>query len=225
MKFKNILSSKVYDLLIENNVKPEEVTNSLVYIYNDICECLWERVDLSINILYMLKDIVFYNLEHIPANGKESGVYDMKTFGSIYNCFLNCFNDSNVVSNKDLEPLLNDINSILSKWNKNWIYAELRSKNLYYGDAILDLPLIVYDEKTEKPSKYGYNKTYSGIVDLYGSKFKKQDEQSILCCLSGEIGEYSNATIMYNFLIELKMACNRALLNNKSLMVDFKDQY
>ena len=83
MKFKNILSSKVYDLLIEYNVKPEEVTNSLVYIYNDIFECLWERVDLSINILYMLKDIVFYNLEHIPANGKESGVYDMKTFGSI----------------------------------------------------------------------------------------------------------------------------------------------
>jgi hypothetical protein len=218
------LTQEVVDLLNDNDVKNDEILDKLSLIYEDIEKNLWESIEISPAIFYNLKDVVWYNLEHIPNDGVQKGGTTLEFLGTKYPNFIYCCNESDIIKKDNLPSLLEEIEEIIAKWDKNWRFASLftRSTQSWKGGRN-DEPskVIIYDANSESPSQYGYNKQYSTIVDSKGDSIKKYGINTVLCSLGETIGQYTQGKILYNVLIKVREKCKDAIRNKKGLKFNF----
>lgn len=217
------ITKKVYDVLKENGIAKNEILQTLYKISNELeCE-LWEKIIISPMMLNSLKDIVWYNLEHVEQNGENIGISNLRHLGTLFPYFIYTANDSQLLSHEYVKELYNEINKIIAAWDSKWKLVTLFTKSSmgWHGG---DNPskVIIYDGKTESPAKYGYNQTYGSILGSNGRQIKKNDEGIVLCALETNIGEYVNGTILYNTLIQLREACKKAVVNSKDVLIEYE---
>lgn len=221
----NDLSTKVYELLKENNISNSEMLDTLSTIYKDLEISLWETINISPMMFYSLKDIVWYNLEHVPKGGETNGVSSLRYLGTAFPHLIYACNENDVITCEEAQGLLNELDEISLKWNTNWKFVSLytKSSNGWKGG---DNPskIIIYDAKAESPSKFGYNSSYGSIVDSRGNKIAKHDLDTVLCAIDISIGEYVNSQILFNLIIKLKEVCKKSLKNKRDIKVIF-EQY
>ncbi|MFW6242949.1 MAG: hypothetical protein ACOC2W_02225 [bacterium] len=217
------ITQKIYNLLKDNKIKEENMTHKLELAIKELNSILWENIVVNPALFYSLKDIIWYNFEHLPAGGEEKGISDLRYLGSKCPYLIECGNSSDVVLIENIEKLLNEIELIINSWNKDWKFASLytRSPNGWQGGKDPS-QVIIYDKKTESPSKYGYNTNYGSIVDSKGNKIKKFDDYVVLCSLGQSIGEFSHGTMLYQLLTKLKQGCMKAINNEKNIKINFK---
>lgn len=219
----NELTKKIYDLLKDNNIDREKMLETLRYSYKELEVSLWENITISQNMFCTLKDTIWYNLEHLPNGGEEKGVTSLKYLGIKFPNFIYSFNESNIIENNNLEPLLSEINEIIRLWDRKWKMANLYTNSLdgWQGGKNAS-KVIIYDSFTESPTKYGYNR-YSNILDSSGKAYKKMLDDTVLCELNYNIGEFSNGQILYNILIQLKNACSKSLNNKRDVRIIYEE--
>jgi hypothetical protein len=219
----NELAKEVSLILEKNDIRKEDMLDALNSISKNLEISLWEIIKVSPQLFYNLKDIVFYNLEHIPGGGEISGISNLRFLGSKFPNFIHCFNDANVIASKDIPTLLEEINTIIREWNKNWIMATLytKSNNGWQGGENPS-PLIIYNSRTESPSKYWNANNYGSILDANGNPMKKYDLDMALCGLDTPIGEYVNGQIFYNIILQFKKAAQDAIRHEKDLKIELE---
>lgn len=220
----NQITEKIINLLQENGIEKNHYLDTLSKCYHDIQMTLWERISISPSNFYNLKDIIWYNLEHLPNGGETKGLSDLRFLGTKYPALIYCCNDTDIVSNQNVVSLLEEIESIINQWNKDWALVSLYTKSeLGWNGGDNPSKVVIYDARTESPSKYGYNTNYGNIVGADGKIIKKLDIDTVLCAVDGfKIGEYVNGQILYNVLIKMREVCKKAIKNGKDIKFDFE---
>lgn len=215
----NDICNEIYELLKSKNIQDDEILFTLEKVYYDLESKIWNVLNVNIDTLYTLKDIVWYNLEHLPNNGNAVGISNLNYLGKIFPNLLNFCSNENYVSRDKVKDLLEELLKIQECWDIHWRIVKLYSKyNLDYdnkSDLIIHL-------QNENPMKYGYCSNY-GLLGLNGEKIKKYDEKTMLCCVENEIGEFQQGKIIYNLLLSLIQACNNCVSHNKGLKLNFND--
>lgn len=216
------ITKQIYDLLTKNNILKDDMLQVLYNTSQELELELWEKVTINPMMLDGLKDIVWYNLEHLPQGGESKGLSNLRFLNTVYPYFIFTANESPLIGLTYIKELYNEINDIISKWNANWRLAALYTKSsMGWQGGDEPSKLIIYD-KDESPAKYGYNQTYGSILGSNGKSIKKINEDIVLCSLDTEIGSYVNGTILYNTLVKLKESCRRAIQGEKDLMIEFE---
>lgn len=216
------ITKQIYDLLIKNNIPKDDMLQILYRTSQELESELWEKITVNPMMLDGLKDIIWYNLEHLPQGGEFKGLSNLRFLNTIYPHFIFIANESPLIGLNYVKELYSEINDIISKWNANWKIAALYTKSsMGWQGGEEPSKLIIY-EKGESPAKYGYNQTYGSILGSNGKAIKKINEDIVLCSLDTEIGSYVNGAILYNTLVKLKEACKRAIQGEKDLMIEFE---
>ncbi|MFW6008581.1 MAG: hypothetical protein ACOCP8_04870 [archaeon] len=220
----NQITKKIYNLLKDNNIPDSDMEYKLQYTIKELNNFLWYNIIINPILFYRVKDIVWYNQEHLINNGQKKGITDLRYLGSKYPNFIMCGNDSNIIETDKIPNLLIEIEDIIKCWDKNWKYVELYTKSPEGWQGGIDNPskVIIYHSETETPMKYGYNKTYGSIINEHGNKIKKIDDNIVLCSLGESIGEYSHGTMLFQLLIQLKQSCIKAINLKQNIKLNFK---
>lgn len=216
------ITQKVYDLLKENGVQKKEMLQVLYRISSELESEMWETIIISPMMFDSLKDIIWYNLEHLPQGGETKGLSDLRYLSTLYPHFIFAANESPLLGLEYVKKLYIEIDNIIKAWDGKWRFAGLFTKSSagwHGGDD--PSKLIIYD-KGESPSKYGYNQTYGSILGSNGKQIKKITEDIVLCTLDTEIGDYVNGQILYTTLVKLKEVCKKAIQYNKDVMIEFE---
>ena len=216
----NNISNEVYELLNCKNIQDCDILFTIENIYNELEIKLWHVIDnVNINTLYNLKDIIWYNLEHLPNNGEDIGISSLKYLGKEFPNLLMFCSENNYLEYEKVQKLLNELLIIRKCWDNEWKNVTLYSKyNIDYDNE----SLLIIHKSNESPRKYGYCSTY-GLINSLGENFKKYDEKTILCNLGEKIGEYQQGTVLYNFLISLIENCNICINQHKGLKLNFNN--
>lgn len=187
----------------------------------DIENSLWERITISLPLLYSLKDIVWYNLEHLPNEGERKGRSTLKWMGSSFPHFI--FQDNLHVKKDKVELFLSDLEKIRGKWSNEFYYVSISSKtDNWSGGSENPSAVIIYDQAQEKPSKYGYNpyNMYSsGITDKDGKILSSQME-IVLCSVESKLGTYGKEPLIRSLLENMIECCKRAIKFEKGVYLD-----
>jgi hypothetical protein len=219
----NDLSKAVLEILEKNNVSKQNILETLSLIYRDMELELWETITVSPPIFYGLKDLIWYNMEHLPSGGEARGISNLRFLGTKFPNFIYCCNDNNIIELANISGLLLEIETIIQTWNKDWWFATLFTKSSEgWQGGENPSKVIIYDSRTETPTKYGYNTKYNNIFDVKGESIKKYDFDTVLCELDVPIGEFANGQILYNLLFQLRETCKRAIRNKRDIKIEFE---
>ena len=219
------LTSKILNLLKEEGVKITEIRPKLSFIIDDIEKRLWEKISISLPLLYNLKDTVWYNLEHLPNGGKEKGLDDLRFMGTKYPTLMFSANDDVYIKYEKLESLLAELEDILSKWSNDWTFVQLMTKSMDGWNAGLKdpSPVIIYDpNKGERLSKYGYysNQAPFAIFDKKGDYIYLEKRETVLCAIETKLGIYGREPMMRALLEKLINTCKKAIKSGKGIMLN-----
>lgn len=220
------LTKKVLELLKEEGVEPKDIRFRLSRILEESDSHLWIKLSLSLPLLYNLKDTVWYNLEHLPNNGKEKGLDNLRLMGSKYPIFMFSANSDFYISNEILKDLLFELEDIRKNWSNEWKFVQLftKSSNGWNGGENNPSPVIIYDPTIgEKPSKYGYtqnNKSQFKIFNIDGDYMIPESQETVLCSMETKLGTYGREPMMRSQLERLIEACKKGIQNNKGIMLD-----
>lgn len=191
---------------------------------NDIKNSLWEKIVISVPLLYSLKDIVWYNMEHTPIEGNNKGRSTLKHFGTKFPNFM--YQNSLIITKDEVLPLLQELEEIRKNWSNEWHYVTLVSKtDEWNGGPNNPSTVIVYDANTEKPSKYGYNpyNAYSsGILDKHGNQVAASDIDAVLCKINSQLGSYREEPLLRALLERLIETCKKANNREKGVYLDIE---
>ena len=219
----NDLSKEVLEIFEKNNIPKNSILETLSIIYRDLQLELWETITISPSVFYNLKDLVWYNLEHVKSGGELKGVSNLRFLGTKFPNFIYCCNDSNLIEFKNISQLLDEVEDIIQSWDKNWKSVTLFTKgDIGWQGGVNPSPVIIYENNVESPTKYGYNSRYNNIVDAQGNSIKKYDFNTVLCSLDVPIGEYANGQILYNMIFQLRETCKRAIRNERDIRIEFE---
>lgn len=200
------------------------MSDVLMRAANDIENSLWEKIVISVPLLYTLKDIVWFNLEHLPNGGESRGRTNLKYFGEKYPNFI--YQNSIYVTPDSTEKLLKELEEIRRQWSNEWYHVSLEAKtDAWNGGPENPSNVIVYDAQTEKPSKYGYNpyNTFgSGIFDKHGNQMASSDIEVVLCKINGQLGSYQEEPLLRATLERLAESCRKAVRYNKGVFLDLE---
>lgn len=220
------LSEKILKVLLENGVSKNEILNELAKAYQELELSLWEHISLSPMLFYSLKDVVWYNLEHLPNGGEDKGLSDLRFLGSIYPNLIYSCNDSNIIESGNVPTLLLELEDIIRKWNPQWSFVSLYTKSQEGWQGGKNASKVIIVEGKESPTKYGYNSTYGKIVGVDGKRIIKYDIETVICTIDVSIGEYIQGHILYHTLLQLRDCCKKSIINKKDIIVDFqKSEY
>ena len=216
------ITQKVYDLLEQNGIPKRDMVKVLDRISLEMESELWEKITISPVMFDSLKDIVWYNLEHLPQGGEAIGLSDLRYLSTLYPYFIFAANESPVLPLEYVKNLYTEIDNIIKAWNGKWKFVGLFTKSSagWHGGEEPS-KLIIYG-KGESPSKYGYKQTYGSILGSNEKQIQKLTEDIVLCAVDDEIGDYVNGQILYNTLVKLKEVCKRAIQYNKDVMIEFE---
>lgn len=216
------ITQKVYDLLKENGIPKREILQVLYRVSTELESEMWEKITISPMMFDSLKDIVWYNLEHLPQGGEAKGLSELKYLSTLYPHFIFAANESPLLGLEYVKNLYIEIDNIIKAWNGKWKLVGLFTKSSAGWHGGDDPSKVIIYEKGESPAKYGYNQTYGSILGSNGKQIKKINEDVVLCAVDDEIGDYVNGQILYNTLVKLKEACKRAIQYNKDVMIEFE---
>lgn len=220
------LTEKVLDLLRENGFEKDKALEALTSIYSEVEYSIWENVRLSPGVFYGVKDIVWYNLEHLPNGGEEKGASNLRLLGTVLPNFIYSFNDADYINKTEVPAFLREVDFILSKWDKSWRLANLYT-NLPIGwQGGTNPSKIIIHERTESPKKYMPGEQTSRTSRILGPtgdrlNIQKNNEYQVFCSLDDEIGEYGQGPIFYGVLMQLREAARKAIEYDKDLRLIF----
>ena len=212
----NDISKKIYNFLIENGIENKDIINILKQSTYDIENNLFENIQLSVNMFLSLKDIIWFNLEHIISGGETDGLSSLKYWGSKFPYFMNSCLGNNII-NEHIQELLDEINNIISQWNKDLMIVSLNSsiqKDYIFGGDNAS-KIFIYDGYQKNSPLYAQQK-----YDIKRINDKTKND-AILCQKQIKIGEYSQYNILFNILMQLRNGCNRALQNERGIRINF----
>ena len=210
----NDISKKIYNFLIEQGIENKEILNTLKQSTYDIENNLFENIQLSVNMFLSLKDIIWFNLEHMTSGGEGEGLSSLKYWGSRFPNFMNSFLGNNIID-KNIQELLDELNVIISQWNKELYIVSLYSNS--QEDFIFG---------GEEASKIFIYDSYQSNLPLYSQSIKREKikKDTITCQKQIKIGEYAQYNIMFNILLQMKNSCLRALQNERDIRVNFIEE-
>ena len=210
----NDISKKIYNFLIEQGIENSEVLNTLKQSTYDIENNLFENIQLSINMFLSLKDIIWFNLEHMTSGGESEGLSSLTHWGSRFPYFMNSFLGNNIID-KNIQELLDELNVIISQWNKELYIVSLYSNS--QEDFIFG---------GEKASNIFIYSSYQSNLPLYNQPIKREKfKKDIISCQKQiKIGEYAQYNIMFNILLQMKNSCLKALQNERGIRVNFIEE-
>lgn len=222
------LSDKILNILLENNIPPEDIDQELNKILIDINTKLWKKINISKYLFFNFKDTVFYNFEHLKCNPSQPrGKTNMRYYGEKFPILMYQTGGSVYMKKDLLKDLINELKMVLSEWNENIYIANLSSTSdfLWIGGNENPSDLIIYNEEHENPKKYinGSSNAFhsTSIVDKDGNKLKQKNEY-ILCSIK-KIDEFKEYNLLTNVLNTIYYAAISANENNKGLLFDFED--
>ena len=219
------LINKILHILKEEGIDVTETRDVLSKVSDGIDGLLWEKISVSLPLLYNLKDTVWYNLEHLPSGGVEKGISDLKTLGSKYPILMYNGNSSFYINNEDVSDLLIELEDIRKKWNNSWSFVQLFTKSLdgWNGGKDKPSPVVIYDPgKGESPTKYGYKYTTQqfGLYDPKGEFITSEKQEMVLCSIEMKLGTYGREPLLKNLLDRLIMTCKQAIEKEKGIMLN-----
>ena len=216
------LSEQILKILIDNNIKREDISQTLDSIKQDIELGLWIKVELSSTIFFKLKDTIFYNFEYCNYNNEKVGKTTIKDYGKNYPTLMfNSFGD-NYFYDDTLKKLHKELLDIKNKWNQDIMMAELYSQNEFEWvvNEEESSKLIIYDKETETPMKYGYyNNYYSNIYGTNGKPIKF--DNNIILCSIYKMDLYREFNSLTNVLNELINNISLAIEQHKGIFTHF----
>jgi hypothetical protein len=218
----NSLYDNVIKLLQDNGFDKIELLNELNRIYYNYKATLIKEFNADSQLFYRMKDIVWYNMEHL-ASGGQNGLSSMKYLGTKYPIFMRSFYSTQVVQNSDLQGLKLELESIIDNWSSDLIIADIETNGLSYHGGDNPTEVIIYSGK-EHPSKYDKSllSHTSIIVDGNGNNIKTGSVMKVLCHINGTVGEDLVGKILYNILIDYYNACKIAIEYGKDLLINFE---
>lgn len=221
------LSNEVLEVLLKNDIKPEDINTELFKIQQEINEILWETINMSPTIFYKLKDTIFFNFEHLMYHDEVTGRFNLKHYGTKYPAFL-LATSSNYISAEYVSLIIQELEDIKSKWNNQIYAAHLHSKQEFdwiIGDENPST-LIIYNKDNESPSKYGYynnnDNNYSKIYNIEGDLIKKNN--NVILCAINKIDIYREYNLLTQTIDRLYNSLIKAKNSNKGVYLDF-DNY
>jgi hypothetical protein len=220
----NDITSKILNILEEENVTPEKMEEELIKVIENIKYRLWEKISVSPAILYSLKDIVWFNLEHLPLGGESKGNSSLKYLGAKFP-ILAYKVDIGYINKENIIPLLSELEEISNEWSNDWTNVQLftQSNEGWNGGVNDPSPVIIYDSNTEKPSKYGYKHYPSSSVIINDDIVFSEQQEIVLCAISSKLGLYGQEPLMRLFLQNLINVCKKAIKNNKGIQIEFSN--
>lgn len=221
------ISDEVLKVLLDNGISYIDISNELYKIQNEIESKLWEKITISSIVFYTLKDTIFYNFEYLNYSDMLTGKTNLNSYGKNYPIFMLQFNNQTYIENKFIKELINELDDVKSKWNKNIYAANLYSKNEFDWKIGNENPsrLIIYDKSSESPTKYGYynnnSGNYSNIYGIDGNLIKKEDE-TVLCSIN-KIDMYREYNLLTRSLDNVYYTIKQAEKNGKGILIDFEN--
>ena len=182
----NDISSKIYNLMLENNIKEEQIVSYLKNVIDDINISKYENIDINADMFYNLRNDIFFNYEFLDMdfNKSYSGKSKITTYGTklpiiMFDIYDEC------TFKKNLKELLNEFETVSKviddfKFNVR-LFSEQNFDWVIDGDNSSDI--IVYNSKNESPRKFGYHSSgrkYTGIYNNDGEQIVI-NENYILC--------------------------------------------
>lgn len=218
------ITEKIINLLRENGIDKAHTLDTLSSVYSEIEFSMWETIKLNAGVFYGLKDLVFYNLEHLASNGEDRGLSNLRFIGTIFPNFIYSFNDVDFIKNDELPALLAEINLITSKWDKSWRMANIYTNTPTSWQGGDNPSKVIFHERGESPTKYVSNAVSrtSRILGPNGSNLRRDAESYVYCVIDEEIGEYGQGPILYGVMIQLREAVNKAIVNGKDLKLELE---
>lgn len=208
------LYQKIYNLIINNNVKKEDVLEEIGKTYKYIENLYFDYFEIDYNILYKIKDLLWYNIE---LTGKKIGLSNLKDIGCKFR-IMNQIENNVILNNNDLINLNKELNYIINNWNPEWKLVELFSEDTNIWDKNFDV--IIYNQN-ENPRKYNYYKK-SKLMDE-NNKNLYLNKNVILCRIDGKLGDSYINNILNNNIIRLYEICKSCINNDKSLIIKGKN--
>jgi hypothetical protein len=216
------LTNKILDILRESGIEKKDSLEALYNIYAEVEFSMWEKINLNVNSLNELKDLIFYNLEHLEKGGPALGVSDLNLFGTVFPNFIYLFDGLDYMENEKLPSLLKELEEIISKWDKNWRLAKIYAKA--YTEIKNDEEIkVIFHNRNESPAKYAkIISTKSTILGPDGNNIKKEAEQYIYCMVDVKIGEYIQGTIMKDMLLTIRDHVRKAIESGKGIKLEME---
>jgi hypothetical protein len=221
----NDLTLKVVETLKANNISTEDMLQQLQEIVDDYAFSTVKKFDIIPDMLYKLKDTVWYNFEYLPSNEKVVGKTDLSTLGTVFPLFMFSFNNSNIIKHKHLNEYIKELDEIIKLFQTdNVLLANIFTKDdidIRGGDK--PSPVIIF-RGNEHPSKYAddFLEHTSSFVDYHGDAITSAKKSYVLCNIADKyIDKYAQSNIFINVLKDLRAACKSAEEYDKDIMINF----
>lgn len=211
------ISREIINLLLNNGVEYKEIKKVLEQSLNEIDHLLWHKISVSTVINNYLKDIAWYNLEHIPNEGEIKGKSNLRFMGSKYPILASINIVDNYVNYEDAIKLLNELEDIQSHWDNNWIFVSLYTKidkEWKYGNDNPDDILIHHENENI------FLNADSKMMNINGKNVSK-NSVNIMCTVSDKIGEYGRGPLIKQLLNQLINSLKLAIENKKGIEIMF----
>jgi len=194
----NQLYEQIYELLLQSKQR-EDILYHLKHAIKYIEDTYFYYFSIQYDILSLIKDIIWYNLEFLPYN-KPFGLNTIETMGTKFNIISQL--DNNIILNyENISKLQEELEIVLNEWSNNWKVVRIFSET-----GISSNNIIIYN-KDESPYKYGYCKK-SSIIDKNNNHiFSNKDV--LLCEVNSIIGDNYLNTILKNKVIDLCNICKK----------------
>lgn len=210
---------------MDEGVEAVKIRDVLTGILGDLDRRLWEPATISLPLLYNLKDIVWYNIEHVPAGGNPRGTDTLRFLGTKYPVFMSIANDDAYVVPDRVERLLTELDDIARRWSGEWNYVQLITKSMdsWNPENGNSFRVIIYDSKTESPAQYGYDPYHKPMVLDHRGDYVVPDERRniVLCPIDAKVGIYGRGPLIKSQLYRLIESCRNALNGRKGIRLDF----
>lgn len=190
----------MFDELIKQIGIDEDLLKKTLDLYNYVKNTYYEYFNMEAKTLYIIQDMIWYNLE---LKEKQQGKISIQDKGTKYSILQSLTNEV-ILNKQDKHKLRQELEDILKKWDKDWdiiyVYTDIaENQNKKLND------IIVY-KKGESPRKYDYYKKTT-LLDVDGKNIYL-NKDVLLGELDNKLGEYYLSSILYDKIQELIKLCN-----------------
>ena len=191
------ISTKVYNLLIDEGIKEEEILEVINNIQRDIAEHFEVKINIEEQYFNLLQDVVWYNLER----EEKSNITDI---GRLYPSFMYLCDDGNEIKYEEINGLKNNLIDIKNKLNNNICYlVQLSGAEKLFEDK--NSKVFYIDKRNDKKEE----------------KIKRE-QNSITCLIQEDIKSYHMENIKINTVIDVLIgAIEKAEKNKSKIVINF----
>lgn len=191
------ISTKVYNLLLDEGIKEEEILEVINNIQRDIAEHFEVKINIEEQYFNLLQDVVWYNLER----KEKSSIVDI---GRLYPSFMYLCDNGNEIKYEEINGLKNNLIDIKNKLNNNICYlVQLSGAEKLFEDK--NSKVFYIDKRNDKKEE----------------KIKRE-QNSITCLIQEDIKSYHMENIKINTVIDVLMgAIEKAEKDKSKIVINF----